>query len=523
MHAFLFGILGFLWSYASNLGFVFSDASFVLRVGASSLPLVYQCVAGGLILISVFLLYSVHHFSPAQIFTTMVACGIGVYSGAAACLLAGIEATWIWYAIRIFSYLYFAVLLTGYWTYIDQYHCIQAAKRHFSLYSSMIFLGFASAGATLRLGVFEVRHALLIIVATFIAIIGVIQIIKARLSSLPEIEEEPEANESFSLVALIQAILKSRFTLLMLANNFIIFVLWVITEYNFMVDFQNHFGEVTHSVTGQFGQFMGGLASVVGICNLFFGLFVYSRLINRFGMGILLIISPLLFLATFIGWQVTNALIVPMLGYFIVEGTLDVIDDNTFCILLKAVPSKMKYKIRVLIESCVEPIGMLTSGWLLSIPFIDSRVLGLFLSVFAVGIAITLRILYFKRVQFKVAENKIHVDHWWQKIWNRGKCIESQILDLLNHDELHQKRLESEGIVSFENETALEKVLTQSEELSTNGKIHFIDLIAKSCCAGHQQVIERLESWITKYNEQELNSVIYVYLAREGALHPNAK
>ena len=112
--------------------------------------------------------------------------------------------------------------------------------------------------------------------------------------------------------------------------------------------------------------FLGKCLASVSICNLIFGLFIYSRMVRRFGIGSLLLITPVLLIISFTGWSLSSSLLFPLIGFFVVEGTLYVIDDNNFNFLLNAVPSKLKYKIRVMIESFFEPIGMLTSALLLS-------------------------------------------------------------------------------------------------------------------------------------------------------------
>ena len=88
----------------------------------------------------------------------------------------------------------------------------------------------------------------------------------------------------------------------------------------------------------------------------------------------------------------------PVMGLFVVEGMLLVIDDSNFNLLLNEVPMKIKYKLRLAIESCFEPMGMFVSSLLLSIPHVNSKVLGMVLSAVFLVIALFLR----KRIQEKI-------------------------------------------------------------------------------------------------------------------------
>ena len=185
---------------------------------------------------------------------------------------------------------------------------------------------------------------------------------------------------------LIKSILASPFTLLLMTSNFLIYLLLVITEYNYMYTFENYFASQPDSNAGggteaSLTLFLGKCLASVSVCNLIFGLFIYSRMVRRFGIGSLLMITPILLIISFTGWSVSASLVFPLIGFFVVEGTLYVIDDNNFNLLLNAVPAKLKYKIRVMIESFFEPIGMLTSAMLLSFFQGQSKLLGLVLAV----------------------------------------------------------------------------------------------------------------------------------------------
>ncbi len=104
-----------------------------------------------------------------------------------------------------------------------------------------------------------------------------------------------------------------------------------------------------------------------------------------------------------------------------------------FNLLLNAVPNKLKYKIRVIIESFFEPVGMLTSALLLSFFQGHSKLLGLILAVCALGIATGLSANYLKALFFNLADNAIRFQRttkdWIDKMSDKQqKVAEGRLL-----------------------------------------------------------------------------------------------
>src|SRR5690606_25741359 len=81
---------------------------------------------------------------------------------------------WIWYLLRVFGSINFAVIVTCFWTFVDQYFHLQDAKRLFSLFSSTVFLGVATTGLVMLLGLIEFQTLCLIISGTLILTICLI-------------------------------------------------------------------------------------------------------------------------------------------------------------------------------------------------------------------------------------------------------------------------------------------------------------------------------------------------------------
>ena len=211
----------------------------------------------------------------------------------------GVNSTWLWYALKLAGFFLFAVLMTCYWTFIDQYHHLQDAKRMYSLFSSTIFLGAASTGLLMHSGLLDLKHLIALIIGLFsFTYFWVCKISKDMpLIAHEDAEQEGQIYEQGNyLKFFIKSILSSPFTLLLMASNLSIYLLLVITEYNYMFTFENYFDAQPSDIGGgteaDLTLFLGKWLASVSVCNLIFGLFIYSRLIRRFGIGSMLFITP---------------------------------------------------------------------------------------------------------------------------------------------------------------------------------------------------------------------------------------
>lgn len=530
--AFLFGLLGFLWAFGVTAGLKFADALFLLHVGAHELPVAYQLTACIMILLAAVLLYVFHIFPIKKIFTIVLSLGIAFY------LLMDVffyydigESKAIWFALRIFGTLFFAVVITCFWTFVDHFHHLQDAKRLYGLFSSMLFTGIACTGLVMRLGLLSFQQLTVGIIALLLASIVLIQYIYRN---IPLIHDEYETiggsslHHESSLRAVIKSVLTSRFTLLLMTANFLIYVLLVITEYNYMASFDEAFdphGAVSSIGTeqnAQLTQFLGQWLAVISISNLIIGLFLYSRLVRHFGIGGLVFFTPVILLATFSGWTLSESLIFPVLGMFVVEGTLYVIDDSNFNLLLNAVPIKLKYKIRLIIESFFEPIGMLVSSFLLSVAWIDSKILGLTLSGCLLIVAFAMKGRYIQGIYRNLAENAIHfqrrVSDWFGLMRDKeNQTAKKRLLAIIRQGDEKLLPLAIEGVVNLNDGSLVSKMLKQVDDMDSSIKLVCVEALSKSNFSQHHVTMPHMLAWMEEDSEL-LKGPIHFYLANIGKL-----
>ncbi len=179
----------------------------------------------------------------------------------------------------------------------------------------MVFLGVACTGAIMRSGLVDFKSLTLFIVALLFLTVGwILKIVKEVNPVNDENETEgSKGQEDFSLKKLLVSILSSRFTLLLMGGNFLGYLLLVITEYNYMSSFQTYFAPQDIVPRGSeeeavLTQFLGQCLACVSIANIVFGLFIYSRLVRRFGIGSMLVITPAILLVTYTGWPMADTL-----------------------------------------------------------------------------------------------------------------------------------------------------------------------------------------------------------------------
>jgi ATP/ADP translocase len=414
---FIIALLGFFWSLANSIGVRYADAYFLLHVGSDKLPLVYMVTACAMIVPSLLLLKLASRFSAKQIYLLILGFVAFFYISLLLLILTtDIEfSPWMWFFYRVLAYQMEAILMTGYWTFSDRFFNMQDAKRLFVLFSSTVFLGNATTGLMMSSGQFNFITLILIILFLIACAIGLTEFVDRRFHVLheEETEEHEEEQSSWNPLHLLNGIKKSPLALLIMLSSFLIFLMWVTAEYNYFTYFVNFFGTEEQVYVPLQEQkapltlFLGKIITLVSFTNLLFGFLLYSRLIRSFGLTTLLFISPVIMICAFTGWLIYPALLFPVMAYFVVEGALDVVDDCNFNLLLNAIPKRLKYKVRVVIESIIEPLGMLLAGLLLRFFNPAGPFLTLIISIGVFCVAYTIKNNYHKAIYESLAANSI--------------------------------------------------------------------------------------------------------------------
>lgn len=401
---FQFALLGFLLSLTTTVGIRFSDALFLVHVGSKSLPTIYTYISYGMILLAPALLYCYHKVEAGKIFFTMSAAVLSFYVIAFLFFQGGgdLGYEWPWYALRVIAPLMFYPLTSSFWSFVDQFHHGMDAKRLFGLYGSMLSLGSMATGLIMSTGIYKVQSILLLLIGLLVLLSLVIYHVKTSEKPAVEavVEEVHAHSEELSFFGKIASIFTHKYTRLLVIGNVFALLMWVIAEYNYMSAFEVRFVTDRAENTGELTCFMGKCYSFIAVLNVVFGVFIYGRLVRHLGISSMVLVTPFLFLLTFSGWFFNEAFIFPLMGFLIVEGSYDIVDNSNFAILLKGSPSKVQAMVRVLTLTMFEPLGMLLSGLMLTYAPMDSRALGICVAACAFAIAMTMRAQLYDKFSF---------------------------------------------------------------------------------------------------------------------------
>lgn len=401
----LFSLLGFAWSIASSSGIALSDAFFLKYVGSEALAITFAYTAIGMFCMSGILIYLYNRFDIDQIFFRALIIGILFYTGILGLALLGVTASPLWIVFKMFGYFFHIAFLSLFFTFLDQFFELQNAKRVFSLLYSPIFLGMAVSGGILSLSVSSLGlfGILLLIITVLIASLFLLKYISLSIEKITDDHQEFMVIKT-SKKELFKAIITSKFTILFLLGALVLHSVLVITEYQYMsgleVAFSNRDPE-------ELTCFLGRLYCWGSLVNIFFGVFLYGRLVKKVGLNNIILIVPLFFLTLFSGWLFSSHIFLPMMGFVAVEGVLNLLEDSNFNLLLNAVPLKLKNKIRITCESILEPLGLLISSVLLFLFQAHSRILGFSLSVLFLVITCLIRAYYTKGIFYNLISHLI--------------------------------------------------------------------------------------------------------------------
>lgn len=510
--AFYFCLLGFVWALAVMSALKFSDTLFLTHLGAHNLPNAYIMTATGLLIIAFVQLFALQKIEGHQLYLITIGIGVSFYSLITFFLWTHSQGLpdALWYSLRVFGYLFLAIMLTCYWTFVDQYHHMQDAKRQYCLYTSAIFAGIATAGAVLRSGFINFHYWLFAIICLLSLTFFLILRIRQRLKlSYEDPEEGTNLDPPPTILQTIKTLFSSKFTALLAMSCFLTYLILCFTEYNYMGSFESHFIKGPSPFEDSledptFKRFFGYLVLSVSIVNIIFGLFLYSRIIRRFGVTSLLAFTPILLCTAFFGWNVSDSLIFPIIGFFVDEGAIYIVEDSNLNLMLNGVPQKVKYRIRVLLESFFEPFGMLISGLLLSIPGLNSKLIGICLASFLLIVATLLRRNYLPAMYRNLVHNAIHFERPFKEWFPAKQKDEKQFLSYLADPSFEKQQFALKGLLRLEDHAILDKTLHLLEQKEDKTKTFFLKQVTTSVFHKDPKVFNTVRRWLSNSEDPHL-------------------
>lgn len=522
-HAFRFARLSLFWAFGSACLETLSDGLFLDKIGPASLPTVYFTIALSLFIVSSIVLYSLRVTSPYRIMVVALSLGALICITTAFLVDSPLPDSF-WYGLKIASRLFFSVMLATAWTFMDQYHDLQDAKRIYAIYGAAFFLGTILSGTAISLLLdFTGFAAIFALAACSIgfAIVEIHSIVRTVKAIPDDTVEGVLSGSRDTLPSLWQLVFRSRFVIVLLLLWLFNQLIWTTTEVNYMKSMALHLNGASK---GQIAEFLGKCRASISFFNILIAAFIFSRAIRRAGVQNIVLITPLFYLFLYGAWVWHDSMTLAVLGLVAVDGIMYVIDDNCSNLLSNAVPAKLKSRVRILSASFCEPVGMLLSSTLLLCLDGASKWLGLVLVLATLTLTLIIRALYSQSILTNLKDNAVHFERKlqnWVSSWTRREQKEAKkdILQALSPNRAEEIQLLAIASLFQLNENP-PQAIQAAQRLSVVSKIKYLRLLEKSSFGTDPQVIEMIDSWTDENESPELAKWAFLYLAKKGLQHP---
>ena len=521
-----FARLSIFWAFGSSCFETLADGLFLTHVGSSDLPIVYFTIALSMLGVSSLVLYSLKVSSPYRILMWTMCAGIALCT-TAAFVVNSSPPEWFWYVLKVSSRMFFSVMIASSWTFTDQYHDLQDAKRVYSLYSAAYFVGSIISGSAINLFFDKIGYTGLLLAAAGAVMIAMTEARKIAYKINAVHDDSVEgvfAGSRESLPLVVRLIRRSPFAIFLLSLSLITQLLLVVTEFNYMETFGHYFQGSPDADHGEIAEFLGRWRAIISCCNILTGLFLYSRCVRRLGLSNVILVTPLFFLLVYAGWVVQDALLFGLLGLIAVDGVLFTFEDNCFNLLSNAVPTRLKSRVRIINDSFFEPIGMLLCALILFFIQAESKWLGFWLAVGVLLISLVLRSTYAQAILVNLKDNALHCEkrlsQWLASFSKREQKESRQELLAALYSRVEGVSLTTcEALLQLEDPTVLSPILQASASFGTMDKIQLLRLLEASPFAQASRVIETVDLWMESDSPQLLKWA-NLYLAKQGLHHP---
>ena len=514
--AFQFIKLAILWAFGNTCLDILSDGLFLKHIGSDSFPKAYFSIAIAMIIVSPLVLQSLKRVSPYRILNFALGIGSLICIGSAF-ILMGQPSSWFWYVLKILAKMFFIVMTSISWTFTDEYHDLQDAKRVYALYNSAYCIGAILSGLVINFFLERLGFSTLLFFASismFLAIREARQIALHGKAIHDDSTEGVFSGSRSSLLATLKLIIQSRFVLFLLLMGLGTQLILTVTEFNYMegID-KNYQGDIT--------EFLGRCRATISFFNILIGLFCYNRLLRKTGLNNAILITPLFFLCVYSGWIFFQGLPLAILGLIAIEGVLYTFDDNNMNLMTNVVPAKLKSKVRILIGSFFESIGMLMSSCLLLSFQTESRALGLALSVLVCTLALAVRAVYPGAILSNLKENALHFDRKlksWISMMSKKeqKEVRKTVIKALKSKDEDLQVLGAKTLLEIGSISDLKEIFSASHYFGTVAKIKLMHLLDKSPFGQYLHVTEVIGRWTSEPPSKELAKHANFYLEKRG-------
>lgn len=353
---FAFMLLGALLQAGLAVGLSAGDSLFLVKIGASKLPIIYVTMPVIMALYVPAYSHLLARYGINRVFDLtigLIVAGNGLFY----VLLGQVSATAVFYALKLWGTLWYIGLYTLFWNFIDGYFDLTKAKRLFGLLAAGPAVGAIAGGwlvnqFTHTLGV----PALFLIWAAFaVATLPVLQVIRRRHHPLP-VATSDQAPSRAAVRDTLSRIIRSRYISVLVIVLFLTLVTATICEYQYLSIFSAATDEKT------LAELFGQLFAAVNVFNLCMTLFVFHQLVQRIGVRNTALIQPAAYLIVFVLLLLDGGFVAALLGFLAYQGIMTSVDFNNVNLLFNGLPEDGKSRVRTFIEGICEPLSTATAG-----------------------------------------------------------------------------------------------------------------------------------------------------------------
>lgn len=525
----LFLFLGLLWGIGSYGTLTLSEGLFIECVGAENLPKIYLvsslfvCGCSALLLS----LMTNKKISSQYLFLLPI---VGTILSNALLLislhfLSEGSTKIIFFFYRMTGFGFTILSFTTFWSFADQFFNLQDGKRCFCIFNAIIFLGDALGSGSIAwlLQRFGIQGLSIMFMVCLISTVPLIFYIAREFKFLSEehnvyveTENTPTFKDSLKIIA------KSKFTIFLVGFYFLMQVLAIATEYNYSSFFEKALSSKTTALPVT--SFISKCSLWISLGNMFFALVAYSRIIKKIGINNIIIIAPVCFVLLFAFWIQKSTLFIAIMAVVAREGLCYALDDNNLQLLIFGIPNKIRNQIRILIESFIEPLGMLMCSCLC----LPGKQLPLLLTIAVIALILVclIRSQYSRAIFNNLSVQTISFDKkmvdWIKQLSKKEKRqAELFFLTTLKNQNEKDKIITFEHLLKIGNRNLLPSLLAHLNRFSLPAKLKALELLRDCIWAKDYFCIELLERWRKTVPHPALKTAIYLYFAKHRLLNPD--
>lgn len=379
----LFSALFALLEGAAILALSAGEAMFIGGVGVEGLPAAYILLFVVMTATVLALSLAQSKFDLGKVFKAFLWISAGcvalISTGFAVCERDGSFAEILFYVLKLSAAVWMYAGFSLCWNFVDEHFNIRDGKRFYAIFAAAGCVGgVLGAGAVFVFSeCFQVDAAVLLWV-WLVCLLAAIPFVDRILRSCRKLDsaldfESASAGLRQMLSSNFRAMGKSPYVRAIFLMYLALIVASTINEYAWFSIFSEHAesraemkglsgSELQAASTATLASLFGALAVGVNIFNLFMNLFLFNRLVGRFGVKNVVLFQSALFMLAFVWLLNSFGMAAAVFSFFMCRGFLESMDANNENLMVSILPGSIRGNVRLMIESMIVPFATALAG-----------------------------------------------------------------------------------------------------------------------------------------------------------------